>query len=398
MNSRARHLMVAGAIDSVGLAFGLAVFNLVAVYKHGLAVTGLLNAAMFVGVALSAPVAARLTARLDGRRVLRGTGSVEAALRVATIVLLYVGAPLVLLLFLVMAMNIVAWIGYAAMRVEVATEEARTTGMTHYLALTLGLEAVGASLAAFLPINKHGALGVGWLVAVTAVFALSLLPTLIVAGGSTVTARPTQRTKITPQDRTLLLSGALVMVVASGPTLLFVALAAKLHGRESVAGAAIAFAVGSLLAPALTGRLERAGLANGASWPMWCLGMVAAWAAAPWSVEGMWLAQFMSGLCLTGFQGSMDHALARGRSDGEATTALAQASAARAVGSAVAVRLVPAVSAAGALTVFCGVAGVVALGAGVVLGAAVGNGQEPVQTGHLGTSPTGRRVTSDVSA
>jgi len=390
--------MVAGAIDSVGLAFGWAVFNLIAVYKHGLAVTGLLNAAMFVGVALSAPVAARLTSRLDGRRVLRVTAATEGLLRVATLALLYVNAPLVLLLVLVLVMNIAAWIGFAAMRVEVAAVEDRTSGMTHYLALTLGLEAVGTSFAGFLPISQHGRLAAGWLLAVVAVYALSLLPTAIVAGGSRVRPRAAQRAGATRQDRVLMLSGALVMAVASGPTLLFVALAAKLHGRESVAGAAIAFAVGSLLAPMLTRRLERAGRAGGASWPIWCLGMVAGWAAAPWSLAGMWLAQLLSGLCLTGFQGSMDHTLAQGRTDGEATTVLAQGSAARAIGSAIAVRLVPAVSVAGALAVYAGVAGVVALVAGVLLGAAVGDGPEEAHPGHLGAGPNARRIPRDVGA
>jgi len=280
----------------------------------------------------------------------------------------------------------------------VAAVEDRTSGMTHYLALTLGLEAVGTSFAGFLPISQHGRLAAGWLLAVVAVYALSLLPTAIVAGGSRVRPRAAQRAGATRQDRVLMLSGALVMAVASGPTLLFVALAAKLHGRESVAGAAIAFAVGSLLAPMLTRRLERAGRAGGASWPIWCLGMVAGWAAAPWSLAGMWLAQLLSGLCLTGFQGSMDHTLAQGRTDGEATTVLAQGSAARAIGSAIAVRLVPAVSVAGALAVYAGVAGVVALVAGVLLGAAVGDGPEEAHPGHLGAGPKARRIPRDVGA
>src|SRR4051794_36486011 len=148
--------MVAGAVDSVGLAFGWTVFNLVAVYKHGLAVTAVLNVAMFLGVALSAPVASRLTGRLDGRRTLQLTAGVEALLRVGTLALLYWGAPLALLCVLVLVMNVAAWIGFAGMRAEVAAAGADAAGMTRYLALTLGLEALGTSLAALLPITLHG--------------------------------------------------------------------------------------------------------------------------------------------------------------------------------------------------------------------------------------------------
>src|ERR1044072_4198612 len=120
MNSRARHLMVAGAVDSVGLAFGWTVFNLVAVYKHGLAVTALLNVAMFIGVALSGPVAGRLTDIFDGRRTLQVTAGVEGLLRVGTLALLYYDAPLTLLFVLVLVMNVAAWMGFAGMRAEVA--------------------------------------------------------------------------------------------------------------------------------------------------------------------------------------------------------------------------------------------------------------------------------------
>ena len=45
--------------------------------------------------------------------------------------------------------------------------------------------------------------------------------------------------------------GFTVMLLASGPTFLVVGLAAKLHGRTSVAYAALAFLAVSLLAPRL---------------------------------------------------------------------------------------------------------------------------------------------------
>jgi len=62
------------------------------------------------------------------------------------------------------------------------------------------------------------------------------------------------------------------------------------------------------------------------------------------------VAQFLSGVCLTGFQGVMDFALVGSSSDGAATVALAQGSAARAVGSAAAVRVVPFFAAPMAMT------------------------------------------------
>src|SRR3954463_9015713 len=163
MNARARHLLVAGAGDSVGLAFGWTVFNLVAVYREGLGVTAALNVAMFLGVALSAPVARRLTGWLDGRRTLQVTAAVEAVLRVATLALLYWGAPLSLLFVLVLVMNVAAWIGFAGMRTEGAAAGGGATGITRYPALTLGLEAIGTALAALLPITSRGLVSVDWL-------------------------------------------------------------------------------------------------------------------------------------------------------------------------------------------------------------------------------------------
>lgn len=355
--------MVAGAVDSIGLAFGWTVFNLIAVYKHGLAVTALLNVAMFLGVALSAPVAGRLTGWLDGRRTLQVTAGVEAVLRVGTLALLYWGAPLSLLFALVLVMNVAAWIGFAGMRTEVAATGAGASGMTRYLALTLGLEAVGTSLAALLPITRHGLVSANWLAIAFAVYALSLLPTVVVANQSTVSVRGARLDAAPRENRRIFATGAVLMAIGSGPTLLFVGLSAELHGRESVVGAALAFAAGSLLSPLATRALDRLGTVGLAGWPLWCVVMVAGWAAAPWSVEGLWLAQLLSGAGLTAFQGVMDDALAGPATDGDATTTLAQASAVRAVGSAVAVRLVPVFGTASAFAGFA----IVSAGAGFVV-------------------------------
>ena len=352
MNARARHLLVAGAVDSIGLAFGWTVFNLVAVFKHGLAVTAVLNVAMFLGVACSAPVAGALTRWLDGRRTLQVTAAVEAVLRVGTLALLYWSAPLSLLFVLVLVMNIAAWIGFAGMRTEIAATGSGTTGMTRYLALTLGLEAVGTSLAALLPITTHGLVSPNWLAIAFAIYGLSLVPTFVVASRSTVAIRSSRLDAAPRENRRLFAAGVVLMAIGSGPTLLFVGLAAALHGREAVVGAALAFAAGSLASPLVTRALDRAGVSGLSGWPLWCVVMVAGWAAAPWSVEGLWLAQLLSGIGLTAFQGVMDDALAGDATDGDATTTLAQGSASRAVGSAVAVRLVPIFGTAGSLAGF----------------------------------------------
>jgi hypothetical protein len=279
-------------------------------------------------------------------------------LRIGTLALLYWNAPLSLLFALVLVMNVAAWIGFAGMRAEVAATGADASGMTRYLALTLGLEAVGTSLAALLPITRHGLVSAEWLAITFLAYGLSLVPTVLVASRSTVAVSDAARRQVPRDHRRLFAAGAVLMVVGSGPTLLFVGLSAKLHGREAVVGAALAFAAGSLVSPLVIRLLARVGVAGLAGWPLWCVGMVAGWAAAPWSLEGLWLAQLFSGVCLTAFQGEMDHALAGDAADGGATTTLAQGSAARAVGSAAAVRLVPIFGTAGAFAGFAGLSAV----------------------------------------
>ena len=59
-------LMAAGLVDSFGLSLAWTVFILEVTRQHGLAGAGACNAAMLVGVALSAPVAARLAPASTG--------------------------------------------------------------------------------------------------------------------------------------------------------------------------------------------------------------------------------------------------------------------------------------------------------------------------------------------
>lgn len=364
---RVRLLTLAGVTDSLGLATGWTVFNLIAVYRHGLAVTGLLNAAMLCGVAASAPAAAWLTRRLNGRRTLELTAAVECILRAATLAALYWNAPVPVLAAMVFVMNVVAWIGYAAMRSEVASVGGSESAMTKYVAAIISIEAIGATLGAVLPITSHGGIAAHWVAAVMVVYGLSLLPTALVARHSTVqlSTRDRRGRASSGVERRLLVVGAAVMALCSGPTLLYVALAAKMHGRTSVVGAAIAFAVGSLLAPGAARAARRRGLTVTTMCSVWGAGMIAGWALASWSVIGLCIAQLVSGVSLTAFEGSIDNAIASSAPSGQATTALARGSASRALGGAFAVRMVPMFAASASLARFAGVATAVCLVASI---------------------------------
>ena len=366
--NRVLALTIAGAADSAGLAFGWTVFTLLTVYRHGLTVAGLLNAAMLCGVALSSPAAAWVTRRLDGRRILRWTAGLESVLRAGTLALLYWNAPVALLAVLVLVTNVIAWVGYAAMRAEIAAASRGRSAMTHYVAVIIAVEAVGTTVAALLPITGHGQIAGALVGAVTLIYGISLLPTAWVARHSTIpVSAPTMPRALTSYNRRLLMSGALMMVICSGPTLLFIGLAAHLHGRTSVAGAAVAFAAGAVLAPRAGRLMNRTGLPLNVLWLTWGAGMIFGWIAAPWSLAGLWLAQFLSGVCLTGFEGAMDSLLAGSAPDGAATAALAHGSAARALGGAVAVRLVPLFATATALAELAAVSSVVCAVAALVV-------------------------------
>jgi hypothetical protein len=417
VNDRLRRLIAAALVDSFGLSLGWTVFSLHVVRAHGLAGLGLANAAMLVGVALSAPVAARLSGRLDGRTLLRATAATEAALRVGTFALLLAGAPLVVVVVAVAASNVVAWTGYAGMRAEVAATDPRGAAMTWYMVAVAAIEAAGTATAALLPVGPDGLVGGGLLVAIVAAYGAALVPTWLVAGRAIVPrAQPVSRPAPHPSDpaphpsdpaphpsdpaprrtdpaprRTdpaprrihsvldrvprwgsvaqrpagrrslstahpngLLTSGGLVMLCGSGPTLLAVGLTAELHGTRWVAGSALAFALGSLLAPAAVARLERRALPPSVTWPALGVGMVAGWSFAAWHPAALLAAQLCSGMCMSALEGDMDARVAARAGSGGVTADLAAAAALRAFGSAAAVALAPRVitgSGVGALAV-----------------------------------------------
>ena len=348
--TRLRRLIATALVDSFGLSLGWTVFSLHVVRGHGLAGLGLCNAAMLVGVALSAPVATRLSTRLDGRALLRVTCVTEAALRVGTFTLLLTGVPLAVVAAAVAVSNVVAWTGYAGMRAEVAAADPRGAAMTWYMVAVAAIEAAGTATAALLPTGPAGLVSGGLLLAVIACYGGCLLPTWLVAAGALVPRAhavigsrriSTAPYRSGPMSK-LLASGGLVMLLGSGPTLLAVGLAAELHGTRWVAGSALAFALGSLLAPVAVARLERHAVPPAMAWPILGVGMAAGWAFAAWHPLALLAAQLLSGMSMSALEGDMDARIAAGNASPRGVTAgLATAAALRAFGSATAVALAP---------------------------------------------------------
>lgn len=400
---RLRELLAAGVLDSFGLALGWTAFMLLATARGGLSAAALYGAAMLAGVVLSAPATAWLAGRLSGRTLLTGCAGAELVLRLGTLAALLAGWPAPLVAAGVLAMNVAAFAGYAAMRAEVAAVDPRPGAMTRYATAIAAVEAAGAGAAALLPIDARGTLHGGLMTALAVVYAASLLPTLRSARRARVTAAP-RRPRDTPQrpaphpaetaprpasdeilvrggsgrggsdrrgsglggrewrgsdrrtrdrrtgDRAaatgwptsrVLAAGAGITLLGTGPTLLSVALAAQLHGQASVAGTAAAFSAGCLLAPAAVRLVDRLRVPATLAWPVWAIGMLAGWVGAPWSLAGLLAAQLLSGLSLTAFEGTMDARVARTARPGAVTTALAWSASTRALGSAVAVRALP---------------------------------------------------------
>jgi hypothetical protein len=387
---RLRELLVAGLVDSFGLSLGWTLFNLLALAKGGLAAAGLYNAAMLLGVVLSAPAAAWLAGRLGGRALLTGTAVTEIVLRMGTMAALLLGWPGPVIAIGVVVMNVAAWTGFAGMRAEVAAVDDRPTAMTRYATCIAAVEACGVGLIALLPSGPdgfHSAIIIGVAVVYSASLLLTLISTRRARVPSTRRAQPSRHGAVLTPDRRRrprpgmqlampvdsLAGGMLVMLFASGPTLLAVALAAELHGRVAVAGAAAAFTAGCLLAPTAVQLVARSRLPATLTWPLWGIGMLIGWIAAPWSVTGLLGAQFMSGLSMTAFEGAMDARVATEARPGEVTSGLAWSAASRALGGAGAVRLLPVLVTAPAIGLLSvGAAGVLAVGGVLVFAAITG--------------------------
>ena len=360
-DTRLNRLIAAGLIDSFGLALGWTVFVLHAVAIQGLGTAAAYSAAMLVGIGLSAPVAGVLASRLDGRHLLQSTAVVEGALRAGVFVLLVLDFPVPVIAALVVVSNVVAWTGYAGMRAEIANEAGtgRTRALTWYAGGVAAIEAAGAGVAAVLPVGAAGTVTGTLLLVVVAVHALVLLPTFLVARGSRVVRSVRIRGHF-PLLRCapMFAGGFAVMLVASGPVFLAVALTAKLHGRVWVAPAAIAFTAGALIAPLVVAALERRRLPATVLWPLLGVGLIAGWALAPLHPAGLLLAQAMSGIFLTSLEGTIDARVAEAVPE-QVTAGMGWAGAVRALGSAAAVGGAPAMIAVAGLGAASALAGAV---------------------------------------
>ena len=345
---RLLHLVAAGLVDSFCLSLAWTVVLIELTRRHGLVAAGVCSTAMMVGVALSAPVASWMSQRLDGRRLLRTAGGVEAGLRVGVLMMLAWDVPVFMLAACVALMNVVAWTGYAGMRAEVATVSEGAKGLTWYGTVVAAVEAVGVAAGALVPLGAGGSPSPVVLTAVALVYVGALVPTLVVAGGSCVpralsqppTARINPRPRRVRPPSRVAVAGALLMSAASGPTLLAVALASELHGSGSVGLSAAAFMAGSLVAPSLAGTLDRAHRNHGRCWLVLATGMVVGWATAAHGLVWLCLAQVLSGLCMTTLEGLLDTRASRERPDA-VTAALARATAARAFGASAGTAVLP---------------------------------------------------------
>ena len=367
--ARLDQLLATGLTDSFGMTLGWTVFSLLALQANGLAGVGVYSAAMLVGVALSAPATAWLSHRLGAGALLRCTSAIEAALRILTFVLLLAGAPVPVLAALIVVMYASGLACYAGMRAEVsaASPPDRTAAtMTIFVTAILAIEAAGVASAALLPGDPPGTAG-GLLVVVVAVYGLSPLPVWLVARGALVGRAPRRAARRRRGGAWLpLLAGALVMLLGSGPALLAVGLAAELYGSRWVAGSALAFTAGALLAPWAVALLERCRLPASITWPAWGAGMLLGWILAPRFLAGLIIAQVLAGLCVAAFEGSMDAYVAARQARSRLAGSLAASEAVRALGSAAAVATLPGLVGTRSIGGFSGLASAVLLTAALV--------------------------------
>jgi hypothetical protein len=381
------------------MSLGWTVLVLLAVDRGGIAEAALYNVAMLVGVVLSAPVTGWLARRFVGRTLLRGAAGIEMILRVGMLGGLVAGMPPWLVAVGVTAMHVAAWTGFAAMRAEVTAVDPRPRAMTRYALAIAAVEAAGTGAAALLPVGPGGH-PTGWLlIAVLVVYGGSLLPTMLSARRARVALPVVAVTRrVSPVTRPVvapatLVVGGLIMLLASGPTLLAVPLTTELYSRGWVAGVAVAFSLGCLLSSTAVEAMGRLPVPAMARWSAWGLIMLVGWVAAPAGVAAVLVAQFLCGAAMTALEGDMDARVAEQAPEAGVTTALAYSAATRAMGGALAVRALPVLVVAPAIGTASAVAGIVLAG-GAALSWAVASvwgrrsGRFPGRLGFLRLSGT----------
>lgn len=381
---RLGRLMVAGWIDSVCLSFAWTLLLLEILERHGLDAAGLAGAAMLVGVSLSAPVASHLSHLFGGRHLLQLAAAAEAVLRVGVFVLLFLGVGIWVLAACVVVMNITAWTGYAAMRAEVAAVAPGPAALTQYGTGVAAVEALGAAAAALVPASILHEPSIA-VVCIVGVYVLALLPTVLVARRSPISPGLSEPRSSPVRSRPSLplVAGVLLMATASAPTLLYVPLAAEMHGRSSVAVAAVAFTIGSLTAPYVARVVERRAANGPLAWIACGVGMVLLWPLSSLSIVVFCAAQMLSGQFMTALEGLLD-AKTAAKAQGPITGALARGTAGRALGSAAGTAALPIGIVAFGLSAITGTLALLLLGGGIVAGIRRGHRALPKCDGLLG--------------
>lgn len=338
---RLARLLIAGVIDSAGLALGWTVVLLVVSERAGLGGAAALSAAMLIGVGLSAPFSHWLAQRASAAATLRLLAVCEGGCRLALFALLLLDLPVALMALVTCLMNVLAWAGFAAMRAEMV--RARPAGPPGK-PLTWYAVGIGSSEAVFAA-GASLAIGASPPPAITALvglaFAAVLYPTWCVGADADRTVAQHQPGSLQiRQLAPLWASGGILFLLASGPALLATALAYDRHGTTGVAVAALAFAAGSTASSQVQAVLGRSARPARLRW-MAGAGMIIGWTVSGTGLFGLALALACSGAFQCALEGELDSAVLLRLGGQSATGGLAAAAAVRALGGAAAVATLP---------------------------------------------------------
>jgi hypothetical protein len=360
--SRLPLLLSAGAVDSVGLAFGWTVFLLAVAERDGPDAAIVQYAAALVGVAASGPVSARLARRLAPRDLLRMLAVGEGACRVGLFVLFLGHAPVPALAALVAVMNVLAWCGFAAMRTEVSRAQgpagagAGADGaagrlLTLYAVAILTSEALATALASVVLSSAPPA---PVLAVVATVYGMTLVPQWVV-GTYAPRERPVAASSRAPWRVVAVPCGVggVVFLLAAAPAMAATVLAFERYGRAGVLVSALSFAVGAAGAARVQSVVGRWRTTAAPAFVLGAL-MVGGWALSGTGLAGLAVAQVCAGVAQCALEGDLDARAVARTGPAASTSALALASSSRALGGALAVYLLPTLADAVSLPVLCG--------------------------------------------